>query len=217
MASLALGIGLNTALFSVVNGVLLRTSRLSRPDQLVEIYTGLSKDYPQLTTWYPDFLDMRAGADALAAVAANAYVRGILSGASRSTLVTGEVVTANYFDVLGVRPVQGRAFRPEEDSAPGTAAVVVVSHGLWQDRLGGRANVLGETVRISGHPYTVIGVAPADFTGTHPGHSDGVLGSGHDGGAVRVRRHPVEQRCRPWHDAARSARHAVAVRQGPAG
>src|SRR5262249_1992868 len=157
--SLALGIGLNTTLFSVVNAVLLRSNSLDRPDRLVEIYTGLNKDYPQLTTSYPDFIDIRAGADALGSVAANAYVRGVLSGVARSTLVTGEAVTANYFDVLGIRPAQGRAFRPEEDAAEGGAPVIVVSHGLWQDRLGGRPGVLGETVKISGRPYTVVGVA----------------------------------------------------------
>ncbi|MFZ0854608.1 MAG: hypothetical protein WAO08_36090, partial [Hyphomicrobiaceae bacterium] len=83
IASLALGIGLNTTFFSVVNAVLLKGSPVSRPDRLVEIYTGLTKDFPQLTTSYPDYVDIRQGAGALQGIAASAYVRGILSSGER--------------------------------------------------------------------------------------------------------------------------------------
>lgn len=169
IASLALGIGLNTTLFSVVNGVLLRETSVTAPEQLVEIYTGLNKDYPQLTTSYPDYLDIREGVDALAAVAANSYVRGILSTGGRGVLVTGEAVTANYFDVLGAHPFIGRGFREDENVAPGMSPVAVLSHGLWQRRFGTRQSVVGETVKLSGHDYTVVGVGPAGFTGTLPG------------------------------------------------
>src|SRR5262245_6300565 len=79
ITSLALGIGLNVSLFSIVNAVLLRDTAIAEPDRLVEIYSGLSADYPQLTTSYPDLLDIRGGANALTAVAGNAYVRGIVS------------------------------------------------------------------------------------------------------------------------------------------
>ncbi|HSC26511.1 MAG TPA: ABC transporter permease [Vicinamibacterales bacterium] len=167
--SLALGIGLNTTLFSIVNAVLLRDNPVAQPDRLVEIYTGLSDDYPQLTTSYPDYLDIRNGADALSGVAANAYVRGILSTGERPVLVTGEAVTSNYFDVLGIRPPIGRGFREDEDRTPGGTAVVVLGHGIWQDRFGGRADVVGEPIKLSGVVYTVVGVAPARFTGTVPG------------------------------------------------
>jgi predicted permease len=170
IASLALGIGLNTTLFSVVNAVLLRDSLIAQPDRLVEIYTGLNKDFPQLTTSWPDYLDIRSGADALSGVAANAYVRGILSGGGgRAALVTGEAVTANYFDLLGLQPSLGRAFRADENTVPDAAPVLVLSHGLWQDRLGGRADIVGQTVRLSGTAYTVIGIAPKGFSGTLPG------------------------------------------------
>ena len=84
-------------------------------------------------------------------------------------LITGEVVTANYFDVLGIRPAVGRAFREDENAVPGAAPVVVLSHGLWQRRLGGRTNVVGETIELSGLGYTIVGVAPPGFTGTVPG------------------------------------------------
>jgi predicted permease len=169
ICSLALGIGLNTTLFSVVNGVLLRDSAIAEPDRLVEIYSGFSKDYPQLTTSYPDFLDIRAQAASLSGIAANAYVRGILTTSGHGVLVTGEAVTANYFDLLGTGPALGRGFRPDEDRAAGAAPVVVLSHGLWQRRFGGRSSVLGDTARLSGTEYTIVGVAPPRFTGTLPG------------------------------------------------
>ena len=169
IASLGLGIGLNVALFSVVNAVLLRDTAIARPDRLVEIYSGLSKDYPQLTTSYPDLLDIRSGAPALTGVAGSGYVRGIVSPGGRPSLATGEVVTDNYFDVLGVHPALGRGFRPEENVTPGAEPVIIVSHGFWQRHLGQRADVLGHTLKLSGLEYTIVGVAPPDFSGTMPG------------------------------------------------
>ncbi len=169
IGSLALGIGLNVTIFSIVNAVLLRGQPLQRPDQLVEIYSGLSKDYPQLTTSYPDLQDIERGADALAGVAASSYVRGILSTSGKGTLVTGETISANFFSVLGVPIALGREFRDDENLTPDAAPVIIVSHGLWQRSLGGAPNVIGSTVRISGVEYTVIGVAPRQYTGTVPG------------------------------------------------
>lgn len=169
IASLALGIGLNTTLFSVINGVLLRSSFVSEPDRLVEIYTGLNKDFPQLTTSYPDYVDIRRDAPALKRIAASAYVRGILSGGERPALVTGEVISSDYFDVLGIQLSVGRTFRENENLVPDAIPVVVLSHGLWQRRLGGRPNVVGETIELSRLDYTIVGVAPPGFTGTVPG------------------------------------------------
>lgn len=166
--SLALGIGLNTTLFSVVNAVLLRSNQVAEPDRLVEIYTSAVDDYPQLTTSYPDFLDIKARAPALKGLAAHSFVRGILSSGDRPALVTGETVTANYFDVLGLRITEGRGFIEAEAVAVGSAPVAVLSHSLWRQRFGGRP-VLGKTVTLSNLPYTVIGIAPSGFTGTVPG------------------------------------------------
>ena len=168
-ASLALGIGLNTALFSVVNAVLLRNTSIARPDRLVEIYSGASDEFPQLTTSYPDYLEIRAHVDALDGIAGSGYVRGILAAGDRPVLVTGEAVTPNYFDVLGIRLSNGRSFRDDENAAPSTASVVVLSHALWQQRFGSRADLIGSTVRLSGVNYTVVGLGPAGFTGTIPG------------------------------------------------
>jgi len=169
IGSLALGIGLNVTIFSVVNAVLLRGQQLARPDQLVEIYSGLSKDYPQLTTSYPDFQDIGRASDALTSVAGSSYVRGILSTTGRGSLITGETITPNYFDLLGIPIPLGRSFREDENATPNAAPVMIVSHGLWQRNLGGTPDAIGKTVKISGIDYTVVGVAPRQFTGTIPG------------------------------------------------
>jgi predicted permease len=167
--SLALGVGLNTTLFSVVNGVLLRDTNVSERSRLVEIYSGLNKDFPQLTTSYLDYLDIRSGANALQSIAASAYVRGILSSADRPALVTGEVVSSDYFKALGVNLAVGRPFRDDENVVANASPVVIVSHGLWQRRLGGRPNVVGDTIELSGVDYTIVGVASQGFAGTIPG------------------------------------------------
>ncbi|HUU32912.1 MAG TPA: ABC transporter permease, partial [Vicinamibacterales bacterium] len=169
IGSLALGIGITTTFFSVVNAVLLKSSPLRDPARLVEVYSTQRGEDMQLTTSYPDLQSLRLGVPAFNAIAANAYVRGVLSTATTPLLVMGEAVTANYFDVLGVPVAMGRGFRPDEDTAPDGAPVAVVSHGLWQRQFGARADVVGTTVKISGLPYTVIGVAPEVFPGTMPG------------------------------------------------
>ena len=167
--SLGLGIGLNTTMFSVVNAVLLKDLPVRDPERLVEIYTNLSEEMPYLTSSYPDYEDLRQGTDVFEGLLAHANARGILYRDGRSELVMGEVVTSNYFDVLGVKPQLGRGFAREEDEVEGAHPVAVVSHGLWQRRLGGAENVVGSTIRISGLEYTVIGVAPEAFSGTIPG------------------------------------------------
>lgn len=169
ITTLALGVGLNTTLFSVVNAMLFREAAVSDPGRLVEIYSGVSKDIPQFTTSSPDFLAIREGADTLAGVAGHAFVRGILAIGERPALATGEAVTDQYFEVLGVRLAQGRPISAADNANAGSAPVIVISHGLWQRRLGGRADVVGTSIRLSGTPYTVIGIAPPAFVGTMPG------------------------------------------------
>lgn len=110
--SLALGTGLNTTLFSVVNAVLLRGTPVAEPERLVEIYTGPGVEFPQLTLSYPDYLDLRQHADTLESIAAHAYVRGVVSTGDRPALVTGETVSDNYFAVLGIpRPAVEGSWR----------------------------------------------------------------------------------------------------------
>jgi predicted permease len=167
--SLALGIGLNTTIFSVVNAVLLKRIPVKDPERLVEVYSALAEEMPYLTSSYLDYLDLRNGADVFEGLAAHAFARGILFRDGKSELITGEVVTANYFEVLGIEAQHGRTFLPEEDETEGSHPVVVVSHGFWQRRLGGDPAAIGKTLRISGIEYDLIGVAPENFSGTIPG------------------------------------------------
>ena len=169
IGSLALGVGVTTTLFTLVNSVLLKASPLRDPAHLVEVYSGQQGQLPQLTTSYPDYLSLRAEVPAFQGLAAYAFVRGVLSTEGRPLLVAGEAVSGNYFDVLGVSMAQGRGFRADESASPEVAAVVVVSHGLWQRQLGGRPDVVGSTVKLSGLPYTVVGVAAATYAGGIPG------------------------------------------------
>ena len=167
--SLALGIGLNTTLFSVVNAVLFRSTSVADPGRLVEIYSSASAELPHFTSSYPDYLSIVEGTDVFTGVAAHAFVRGILSTGGEPALATGEAVSANYFDLLGVRPVLGRGFLPEENVGEGQHPVLVMGHGLWQRRFGGRPDIVGQSLQLSGVAYQVVGVAPPGFTGVVPG------------------------------------------------
>ena len=105
--SLALGIGLNTTLFSVVNAVLFRGTSVADPERLVEIYSSAGTELPHFTSSYPDYLAIVEETSVFTGVAAHAFVRGILSSGGEPVLATGEAVSANYFDVLGIRPARG--------------------------------------------------------------------------------------------------------------
>jgi predicted permease len=159
LALLALGIGFNTAAFSLVDAVLLRTlPHVARPKELVSIEAGKYKVFSYAS--YRDFRDDRA----FAGVAAwGRRPMGLAAADGPAERVRGAVTSGNYFDVLGVRPEQGRFFRPSEEESG--EAVVVLSHGLWQRRFGGGSGAVGGTIAINAVPFTVIGVAPAGFRG----------------------------------------------------
>ncbi|HSR41095.1 MAG TPA: ABC transporter permease, partial [Longimicrobiales bacterium] len=168
--SLTLGIGANTAMFSLVNAVLLREPPVESPETLVDVYTSDSDGLVEHATFsWPDYLDLRAAGDAFGdAVAFELFIGVTEPTEGPPELLMGEVVSGNYFDMLGVRPALGRGFGPDEDREPGEHPVVVVSHAFWRTRMGGAPDVLGRTVRINQHPYTVVGVAPEDFRGLFP-------------------------------------------------
>ena len=156
---LALGIGFNTAAFSLVDAVLLRTlPQVARPKELVSIEERQYRVFSYAS--YRDLRDDRA----FSGVAAwGRRPMGLASSDGPAERVRGVVASANYFDVLGVRPEQGRFFLPaEEDSGE---AVVVLTHGLWQRRFGGSRETVGGTISINGAPFTVVGVAPPGFRG----------------------------------------------------
>jgi putative ABC transport system permease protein len=159
--TLALGIGANTAIFSVVNGVLLRPLPYRTADRLVFL-SEWSQQVPNMSVSYPNFLDWQAQAqsfDALAAFRSNGFV---LTGAGEPERLTAREVTQQFFPALGVAPALGRDFLPEEDRAGGSKTVLL-SHGLWQRRFGGDPGVLGRGLMLNNESYTVVGVLPQTF------------------------------------------------------
>lgn len=162
---IALGIGANTTIFSVLNAVLLRPlPGVADPSRLVAVYTSDFSGPRFGSSSYGDYLAMRESG-AFEDVAAYSPMPLSVALGERAVRVVGEAVSANYFEVLGVRPARGRFFLPAESGPPGSAPVVVLSHGFWQDRLGGADDMIGRTLRINGEPLTVIGIAPVSYRG----------------------------------------------------
>jgi predicted permease len=173
--TLALGIGANTAIFTSVNALFLRSAPVAGSDRLVAIYSTSARDAQAggmyqgfLPLSHPNFEDLRERAASLDTLYACSPWPMSLGGDPEPERVTGMLVSASYFDVLGVRPVLGRSFRPEEDVGEGAHPVLVLAHHLWQGRFGGDPSVVGRAVRLNGRDFTVVGVAPAGFRGTDP-------------------------------------------------
>ncbi len=168
--SLAIGIGANTTIFSIVNGLLLRPlPGIIGPQQLVDVH-ATDKHSSYHTFSYPDyeyFRDQNKTLDGL--LAFGAAPMSLNAAGAQPERAVGMLVSGNYFDVLGVRPAQGRFFAPEEDRTPGTHPVAVVSHAMWRQRFASDAALVGKTVTLNGHTFTIIGVAPEGFRGTWVG------------------------------------------------
>jgi len=158
---LALGIGANTAIFSVVNATLLRPLPYADPDKLVRLSED-SPQVPQMSISYPNFLDWREQNKVFSGIAAMQFRSLNLTGIAEPERLAGRAVSAEFFDVLGVRPALGRSFVAEEDR-PGANRVCIISQGLWQRRFGSDANVINKQITLSGASYTVIGVLPVAY------------------------------------------------------
>src|SRR5262249_38790380 len=168
IVSLALGIGATTAMFSVVDGVLLRPLPYPEPERIVELREVSARGHRMAVT-EPNFLDVRARAHGLDAVAQYGGIGATtVSGGTEPGGAAAEYVGGDFFKVLGVAPALGRSFLPEENGAGG-AFVAVVGHDLWRRALGGRADLAGATLTIQGHAYTVVGVMPRGFA--YPEHA----------------------------------------------
>jgi predicted permease len=162
---LALGIGANSAIFSLVNAVLLRPLPVQAPAELVNIYTSDPDGTGYSTSSYPDFESVRQLRTVFKGVLGYAGINVSITGDGRPQLAFGEMVSDNYFSLLGVQPALGRAFTPEEGRVPGGSPVAVISHGLWQQRFGSDPGAIGKTLSLNGRPFTVVGVAPESFKG----------------------------------------------------
>jgi predicted permease len=165
--TLALGIGANTAIFTLLDKVLMRTLPVEQPQQLVTFVRD-SSGVPGIFS-YPLYADLRDRNEVLSGMVAYFQQPFSLSDGNATERVTGQLVSGNYFAVLGVLPALGRFFLPEEDRTPGTHPVVVISHGLWRQRFGADPAVIGKSVSLNGYRYTVVGVTPSEFTGTTRG------------------------------------------------
>src|SRR2546427_3441996 len=158
---LALGIGANTAIFSVVNAALLRPLPYADPDRLVRLSED-SPQVPQMSISYPNFLDWRQQDKVFERIAAMQFRCLNLTGKNEPERLAGRGVSAEFFDVLGVKPALGRSFAADEDR-PGANPVCIISHGLWQRRFASDQNIVSKQVTLSGTSYTVIGVLPDSY------------------------------------------------------
>jgi predicted permease len=166
--SLTIGIGANTAIFSIFNSLLLRPRPIADPDRVVELYTG-EPSHPYEGSSYPSYLDFRDRGDVFTGLAAYGIRQYRLGDSAGVEQIWGELVSANYFDVLGVTPIRGRGFVAAEGEVPGRNPVVVISHGLWQRRFNGDPDLVGRTIAINGHQLTLVGIAPPDYIGAYRG------------------------------------------------
>ena len=160
--TLALGIGACTAIFSVVNGVLLRPLDYPQPDRIVAIRETNLPQFPEFSVSPPNFLDWEKRTKSYSSLAAYSGAQINLTGEGEPQRLIGVKATAHYFDVYGIKPVLGRTFAAEED-APGKNHVVVLSHPFWQRVFGGDKKVIGRSLHLNSESYTVIGVAPPGF------------------------------------------------------
>ena len=168
VASLAIGIGFNTALFAIVDAVLFKPLPVTAPSRLVDAFTSDSTGTVEYSTSsYPDYLDLMAQNDVFEGLVGYSPMFAALNLDGRSRLAMGEIVTGNYFQVFGVAAALGRTILPSDD-APGAPRVVMVSRRYWARELGSAPDALGRSLRIRGASYTIVGVAPSAFSGMVP-------------------------------------------------
>jgi putative ABC transport system permease protein len=164
LVTLALGIGANTAIFSVVNTVMLRPLPFVEPDRLVRIWESNPEGgWPVFSASHPNFLDWRARSTAFAHLAATTGVGFSLTSGDEPTMVLAQAVTADFLPVLGVSPAMGRNFQPDEDLPRSGARVAMITHGFWQRHFGGARDVLQQTLTLNGDPWAIVGVLPESF------------------------------------------------------
>jgi predicted permease len=169
LLALALGIGANSTVFSWINSTLLHPiPGVAHTGDMFSI-TRRETTGGSLPFSYPDYADLRDRSHSFSGLTASDIRPMDLTGTGKPERVWTTLATANYFDVLGVRPILGRGFLPSEEQKPGGAAVVLVSYPLWQRHFGANPTVIGQTIDINHHPYTVIGVTPPDFQGSQTG------------------------------------------------
>lgn len=162
--SLALGIGANTAVFSVINTILFRPLPVERPEQLV--YLNAGRDGNGTTMSYPDYRDYRDRNNVLSGLMAFRISPISFSQGGANARIWGYLASGNYFQELGIQAILGRTFIPDDDRTPGGHPVAVISYASWKQRFGGDPAVVGKIVKLNGLDFTILGVTPAGFGGT---------------------------------------------------
>ncbi len=163
--TLSLGIGVTSAVFSLVNATLLARIPVTDVDRLV--YVGNASATGIFS--YPGYADLRDRNDAFTSLVAWGWITASLNSNNHTDTVDGVIVTGNYFETLGVDAALGRVLSPRDDETPGSHPVVVIGHGLWQRRFGGRADIVGRSMVLNGHAFTIVGVTTPEFGGPHLG------------------------------------------------
>ena len=169
--SLALGIGANTAIFSLIDAVILKSLPVRHPEELLQVMMGM-QSYVGYSN--PTWEHLRDRQDVFSGIFAYGQWGFNLASGGEARSVNGVYVSGQYFDTLGVRAILGRTLTPADD-VRGCAASAVLSYGFWQSEYGGRAGVLGKTISIDRHPIEIVGVAEPGFTGVEVGHSADVM------------------------------------------
>lgn len=182
--SLALGIGANSSMFSLVNAILFRELPAARPQELVDVYSGHEGELQYATWSYPDFADVRQWNQVFAEFTAVNLTIATHDDGRRTELLFGEQVSGNFFRMYGIKPALGRDFLPEEDVTEGASPVVLLGHRFWQQRLGADPRIVGKTIKLNGQHLTIVGVAPEIFKGSFPGVSSDFWVPMHVGAAL---------------------------------
>ncbi len=162
--SLGLGVGVNTAMFSLVDSLLFRPLPVASPETLVDVFTAGGDGDEYATTSYPDYLDLKAQNTVFTDMIGYSPMMAPLSLGDRSRIALGQVVTSNHFSVLGIQPFLGRLLVPADDD-PASPRVVVISHRMWQREFGGDTAIAGKSITLRGQQFAIAGVAPPEFTG----------------------------------------------------
>jgi predicted permease len=165
--SLGLGVGVNTAMFSLVDGLLFRPLPVESPETLVDVFTSGGDGDEYATSSYADFLDLESQNTVFTDMMGYSPMFAPLALGDRSRIVLGQIVTSNHFTLLGIQPQLGRLLMPSDDLA-GAERVVAISHQMWTREFGARADIVGQSVTLRGLPYSIVGVVPPTFTGVVP-------------------------------------------------
>jgi len=165
LLSLTLGIGANTAVFSLVNAILLRRAPIPQPERVVEVYLKQT-DFPFSPFSYPDYVDFRrAAAGTFSQISISMFTVAARDMGDHVETLTGEMVNGEYFPLLGLRAPVGRLLGPQDDVTPGAHPVVVISYEYWQRAFNKSPSAVGQTMRLNGRQYTIVGVAPKAYAG----------------------------------------------------